>query len=52
MRVSIILDSDQARQNAGYALGPNCLKTLHASADDKSSQEGRELKVIIFLKSE
>ena len=34
IRVSNSLDPDQARQNVGPDLGPNCLQKL--SADDKS----------------
>ena len=33
IRVSNSLDPDQARQNVGHDLGPNCLQRL--SADDK-----------------
>ena len=36
IRVSISLDQDQARQNVGPVLGPNCL--LRLSADDISRQ--------------
>ena len=42
MKVTNILDPDQARPNAGSDLSPNCLKTLNVSADDKSSREGRK----------